>query len=162
MLKQILFFLFSFLLISCVGDFEEKKLLGYSDKNGKLHFEIIEKDFNKNDSLNFSEKRFVVLDSQNRIINKNNSQFLFYGNQNRLQEIRSVYRRGGKTNIVVYKYLYDEKQNLRLITFQFKKVDTIQTFKYNNLNQLIQEDYPFRKFSVNYKYKMVKFLKLRN
>ncbi len=153
MLKQILFFLFSFLLISCVGDFEEKKLLGYSNKNGKLHFEIIEKDFNKNDSLNFSEKRFVVLDSQNRIINKNNSQFLFYDNQNRLHEIKSVYRRGRKTNILVYKYLYDKKQNLRLITYQFNKVDTIQTFKYNNLNQLIQKDYPFRKFSVKYKYK---------
>lgn len=152
MSKRILFFLSSFFMISCVGDFEEKRLLKYSDEAGKFRFEIIERDFNENDSLNFEEKRMVVLDSQHRIINRNNLQFLFYNNQDKLLEIKSVYRRGGKTNILIYKYFYDEKQNLKFITYQFNKVDTIQTFEYNALNQLIQKKYPFRNFIIQYKY----------
>lgn len=152
MSKQIFVGLSSFLIISCVGDFEEKKLLDYSYKNSKLHFEITEKDYNEKDSLNFEEKRFIILDSQNRIINKNNLQFLFYNNQNKLKEIKSVYRRGGKTNILSYEYFYDKKQNLKFITYQYNETDTIQIFKYNKLSQLIQKDYPFRKSSIKYKY----------
>ena len=152
MSRQILGILSSLFMISCFGDFEEKKLLDYSDKNEKLKFEIIEKDFNEDDSLNFEEKRFIVLDFQNRIINKDNSQFFFYNNQNKLQEIKSVYRRGGKTNILICKYLYDKKQNLKLITYQFREVDTIQILEYDEMNHLIQKHNPFRKSLIKYKY----------
>lgn len=152
MSRQILLILSSLFIISCLGDFEEKKLLDYSDKNEKFKFEIIEKDFNADDSLNFEEKRFVVLDFQNRIINKNNSQFLFYNNQNKIQEIKSVYRRGGNTNILIYKYLYDKNQNLKLITYQFNDVDTIQILEYDEMNHLIQKYNPFRKSLIKYKY----------
>jgi hypothetical protein len=140
-------------MISCLGDFQEKKLLDYSDENGKFKFEVIERDFNENDSLNFEEKRFVVLDSQHRIINKNNLQFFFYNNQNKLQEIKSVYRRGGKTNILINKYLYNDKGNLIYITYRFNnKIDTVRKFKYNSFNQLVEEFYLIKSLSVKYKY----------
>ncbi|MCJ8154586.1 hypothetical protein MKJ01_12510 [Chryseobacterium sp. SSA4.19] len=161
MLKQI-FGVLSFLsIISCEGDFEEKRLLDYSEKNGKVKFEIIKRDFTKNDSLNFEEKRFVVFDSRNRIINKNNSQFFFYDHNNKLKEIKSIYRRGGKTNILIDKYLYDEKQNLIFITYQFNEVDTTQIIRYNKSNQLIQKDYPLRHLSIKYKYVKDKISEIR-
>ncbi|GGG52797.1 hypothetical protein [Epilithonimonas arachidiradicis] len=152
MLNYISLLLISFLVISCSGDIEEQKLLRFSDENKKYEFEIIEKDFNEKDSLNFEKKYYKILDSQYRLINENNLQFSFYNSHNKLSEIKSVYRRGGKTNILIYKYLYDKKQNLKLITYQFNDVDTIQIFKYNEMNQLIQKDYPFRKSLIKYKY----------
>ncbi len=152
MLKYISLLIISFLVISCSGDIEEQKLLRFSDENKKYEFEIIEKDFNEKDSLNFEKKNYKILDSQHRVINENNLRFSFYNTHNKLSEIKSVYRRGGKTNILIYKYLYDKKQNLKLVTYQFNEVDTIQILKYNEMNQLIQKYYPFRQSLIKFKY----------
>lgn len=152
MLKYIFLLIISSWMFSCSGDIEKQRLLRFSDENKKYEFEIIEKDFNEKDFLNFEKKNYKVLDSQHRVINENNLKFSFYNNHNKLSEIKSVYRRAGKTNILTYRYLYDSKQNLKLLTYHFNKIDTIQIFKYNKLNQLVQKDYPFRKSSIKYKY----------
>lgn len=152
MLKYISLLIISSWMFSCSGDTEKRRLLRFSDENKKYEFEIVEKDFNEKDFLNFEKKNYKVLDSQHRVINENNLKFSFYNNHNKLSEIKSVYRRAGKTNILTYRYLYDSKQNLKLLTYHFNKIDTIQIFKYNKLNQLVQKDYPFRKSSIKYKY----------
>ncbi len=141
---------FSFLLISCSGDIESSRLLEYSDSNKKYQINVTEREYNENDSLVFEKKNLTIFDSKNRIININNSQFYFYDTQNKLIDEKSIYRRGGKTNILKHSYLYDKDGKLRFKTFQFNsQIDTTQIYKYNNFNQLVEIENPnsIKKFS---------------
>lgn len=150
---KFLFFLlnFTFLINSCKGDLEELKLLKYSDNNKKVSIEISEKEFNDKDSLISEKKKLKVLDNKQRIINQNNSTFFYYNSKNKLDAVKSIYRRGAKTTVLTDKYFYDKNGKLIFITYQFNdKTDTIQTFKYNAKNQLIEKGNS--KFKTRYKY----------
>lgn len=153
MSKFILIYLISLLAVSCSGELEKIKLLNNVGKNKKYRIEIIIKDFNQNDSLNFEKKRQLILDSNNRIICKNGLSFFFYNHNGKRFQTKSVYRRGGITNILTYQYIYDRKQNLRFVTYQFRDIDTIRIYAYDKFNQLIREEYPFRKAFIYYKYR---------
>lgn len=138
MRKQIFNIISLFLLISCAR-IEETSLLRYSDKNKNHRIEIIEKEFNEKDSLLFEWKSFKIFDKRNRLINHNNLQFFFYNSYDKIDKIKSVYKRGRKTNILTEKYHYDNEKII-FVTFQFKnKVDTIQSFSYNVKNQLTEK-----------------------
>ncbi|KAA0126953.1 hypothetical protein FY557_15250 [Chryseobacterium sp. SN22] len=67
--------------------------------------------------------------------------------------MKFVYRRGGRINILTDQYIYDRKQNLRFVTYQFRDIDTIKIYAYNKFNQLIREEYPLRKSFIHYKYR---------
>ncbi len=153
MSRFVLIFSILLLAVSCSGELEKIKLVNEVSKNKKYGLEIITRKFNQNDSLNFEEKRQLILDSENRLICKNGSSFFFYNHSGQLSQIKSVYRRGGKTNILIYQYIYDKKQNLRFVTYQFSDIDTIKIYAYNRLNQLVREEYPFRKSFIYYKYR---------
>ncbi|MGR3853804.1 hypothetical protein [Chryseobacterium indologenes] len=134
----LLFFLTS--LISCNGDLKEFKLLRYSDKNKKYEFEIWERNYGQNDSLDFVKTYFRVINSENQIINKNNTEFLFYNNQHKIDELISVYHRGWRTHILSYKYLYTTNGKLNfVIQRDDNKTDTIEHYLYNHFNQLIEK-----------------------
>ncbi|MBV6881161.1 hypothetical protein NG800_014250 [Epilithonimonas ginsengisoli] len=150
MLKNFSLTVFTFLLVSCSGDIESYKLLKYSDSNKKYQIDVIEREYNENDSLVFEKKNLTIFDSKNRIININNSQFYFYNIHNKLTDEKSIYRRGWKTNILRHTYIYDKDGKLRFETFQINsQIDTTGIYKYNNFNQLIEIKNPnlIKKFS---------------
>lgn len=136
-IKSVVFLLT--VVTSCSGDYQELKLLNYSDKNENVKIEVTETEYDEKDSL-ISEKKYLkVFDSKNRLINKNNSVFYFYNDNNKIDETKFIYRRGIVTKIIVDKYIYDKNGNLNLITTNFNTIDTIQTFKYNANNNLIEK-----------------------
>ncbi|WP_378104009.1 hypothetical protein [Chryseobacterium sp. sg2396] len=141
------------LVVSCSGELEKIKLVNAVSKNKKYGLEIITREFNQNDSLNFEKKRQLIFDSKNRLICKNGLSFFFYNHNGKLSQVKSVYRRGGRTNILTDQYIYDRKQNLRFITYQFGDIDTLKIYAYSKSNQLIREEYPFRKLFIYYKYR---------
>lgn len=164
MLKIFSITVFAFLLISCSGDIESYHLLKYSDSNKKYQMNVTESEYDENDSLVFDKKILTVFDSNNRIININNSQFYFYNIQNKLVDEKSIYRRGWKTNILKHTYLYDKDGKLRFKTFQFNsQTDTTQIYKYNNLNQLIEIENPnfIKRFSYQDK-KIAEIIEIRD
>lgn len=159
MLKWILLSFFIISFISCKEDIEELQLLKYSAENKKYKIEIIEREFNESDSLNLKNRHFKIFNSQNQVINENNTKFLFYNDQNEIIETKSLYHRGWKTNILINKYSYGEERNLILITTSFNNnIDTIQIYKYNSLNQLIEKKQGDLK--VQYKYNKNKLFEI--
>ncbi|RQO34370.1 hypothetical protein DBR39_20300 [Chryseobacterium sp. KBW03] len=126
-------------LVSCKGDLKELKLLRYSDKNKKYEFKIYERNYNQNDSLYIVKTYFKIFNSYNQVINKNNTQFLFYNDQHKIDELISVYHRGRIANVLSYKYHYNKDGKLNSVVQEHdNKIDTVQSYLYNKSNQLIE------------------------
>lgn len=131
----IIFILF---LTSCVKQ-EENNLLDYSDQNKSYQIIKIEKVFNKNDSLIRQRSYFSLYDSTNRLINSDNTSFYFYNPNNNLSEVKTINKRNGTgriREIIKYKYVYNQNNNLIKIIEVINNEKTIKTLEYDKSGNL--------------------------
>ncbi|MBU2929752.1 hypothetical protein [Winogradskyella psychrotolerans] len=156
-MKKLLTITFLSLILTSCGNLEEGKLI--SEFNAKESYRIwtTEKRINKNDSIYFNRKSFKAFDSKNRLINDNNWTFYYY-NENRIDKIKSIYKREGKgtAKIDTQNYIYDKNGLLKYIVENRKKNDTIKSFKYDSEKNLIETKTNFRTITQEFENGVVK------
>lgn len=129
---------------------EEIGIIKEFNKKEKFRVWKTEKSYNKIDSMYSERKSFTAFDSLNRIINKNNSVFYRYNSDNQIATEHTVYRRNRIVRIMDKEYKYDRNGNLEMILRIGETIDTIQTFKYNENNQILLSKTDFREIDFKY------------
>ena len=147
---------FSILIIlfcySC-GKFDENNLINESKSQESYRIVKSEQHLTNADSTFLKRQRFSVYDSKNRLINKDDNAFFFYDENDRLIQVKQIYKREGKgiPKINIHNYLYNSKGKLANVIADFNGVnDTIRSLKYNALNQLIEDGNGFKKTTYIY------------
>ena len=146
------------LIIGCNSSqiIEEIQIINEFEQKEKFRIWKTEKSYNKIDSMYSNKESFTAFDSLNRVINKNNSIFYSYNSDNKITTEHSIYRRDRIVKVINKEYKYDNQGNLEMILKIGETVDTIQRFKYNESNQILQSKTEFKE--INYRYENGKLL----
>ena len=151
-MKIIKYILLTFVIIGCNSSqiSEEIQVLREFKEKEKFRIWKTEKNYNKADSMYSETKYFTSFDSLGRLINKNNSIFYTYNSSNRIVAEQSIYRRGRIIKVIEKEYKYDSQDNLEMILKIGETIDTIQKFRYDEKNRIIESKSTSKE--INYKY----------
>jgi hypothetical protein len=96
---------------------------------------IVEKTYNRNDSLELSSTYFKSFNNKNLLINNNNFSFYYYNQINKIDSIVFFFSRDGKNFLkTINKYIYDHKGRLSKI---MNHNSVIKEYIYDSLNRTI-------------------------
>jgi len=145
-------------LASC-GNLEEYNLISEFKEKESYRIWTVKKHLTKTDSI-FAERTFFKsYDSKKRLININNVQFYYYNDEeNRIKNIKSIYKREGKgiAKIDTENYEYDENGLLKYIIEEREHIDTIKTYTYDSERNLIKTKTNYRTVSQEFENGLLK------